>query len=229
MVGGLRAGPALPRFAKLPDTRAQREGKNLGPHFPCMEDCYRLARSLIVPERAAAASTIAATLELFGEGALGFALDRRMRVAPLCGGETYREASPALARLGIDVDGWPAPPAGLFVVEERTVYLRSRSSMTVAHEFGHALDCALGGGVYRSGIDPLLRRLFVSASRFVTPYAATGIDEYFAEALRAYVEANDNASHWPRATKSRLRSIDPELYAYIQRLFRIDFHAPASN
>ena len=26
--------------------------------------------------------------------------------------------------------------------------------MTVAHEFGHALDCALGGGVYLSGVDP---------------------------------------------------------------------------
>ena len=111
-----------------------------------------------------------------------------------CGpGELYREASHALARLGIDVDAWPAPPAGLFVVEERALYLRSRSPMTVAHEFGHALDCALGGGVYRSGIDPQIRALFASAMSFVTPYAATGVDEYFAESLRAYVEANDDA------------------------------------
>ena len=72
-------------------------------------------------------------------------------------GEPYRAASAALARLGIDVDAWPAPPAGLFVVEERTLYLRSRGAMTVAHEFGHALDCALGGGVYRSGVDPRVR------------------------------------------------------------------------
>jgi len=136
-------------------------------------------------------------------------------------------ASPALARLGIDVDAWPAPPAGLFVVEERTVYLRSLSTMTVAHEFGHALDCALGSGVYRSGIDPHLRQLFVTARTFVTPYAASGIDEYFAEGLRAFVEANDPASHWPRATKARLRNIDPGLYDYIDRLFSVDFHAAA--
>ena len=139
----------------------------------------------------------------------------------------YREASPALARLGIDVDSWPAPPAGLFVVEERTVYLRSRSVMTVAHEFGHALDCALGGGVYRSGIDPQIRRLFINARSFITPYAATGIDEYFAEGLRAYVEANDPASHWPRATKRRLQTIDPQMFEYIERLFALDFCAAA--
>ena len=158
-----------------------------------------------MPHRPAGASAIAATLERFGAGALRFALDHHTRVAPLHRGEMYREASPALARLGIDVDNWPAPPAGLFVVEERTVYLRSRSAMTVAHEFGHALDCALGGGVYRSGIDPQIRRLFIDARSFVTPYAATGIDEYFAEALRAFVEANDPASHWPRATRARLK------------------------
>jgi hypothetical protein len=173
------------------------------------------------------ASAVVATLERFGSGALSFAVSRQSRVAPLHGGETYREASPALARLGIDVDNWPAPPAGLFVVEERTVYLRSRSAMTVAHEFGHALDCALGDGVYRSGIDPNLRRLFVSAQHFVTPYAATGIDEYFAEALRAYVEVNDVTSHWPRATKARLRKIDPALHDYVMRLFSGDFRAAA--
>jgi hypothetical protein len=192
-----------------------------------MGDGYNLARALIVPNRPLGAAAISATLERFGAGALRYALERNTRVAPLHRGECYRDASPALARLGIDVDAWPAPPAGLFVVEERTVYLRSRSAMTVAHEFGHALDCALGGGVYRSGIDPHIRRLFVNARAFVTPYAATGIDEYFAEALRAYVEANDPASHWPRATKARLRCIDPELFAYVERLFRISFSAAA--
>jgi hypothetical protein len=192
-----------------------------------MGDCYSLARELIVPNRPTGASTIATTLERFGTGALSFARERHTRVAPLHRGETYAEASPALARLGIDVDAWPAPPAGLFVVEERTVYLRSRSAMTVAHEFGHALDCALGGGVYQSGIDPQIRRLFINARSFITPYAATGIDEYFAEGLRAFVEANDPASHWPRATKSRLHSVDPALYDYIERLFLSEFRAAA--
>jgi hypothetical protein len=181
-----------------------------------------LLRAIIAPGRPVGAAAVAATLERFGSGALAYAAARAVRVAPLHRGELYRDASPALARLGIDVDAWPAPPAGLFVVEERTVYLRSRSPMTVAHEFGHALDCALGGGVYRSGLDPQVRRCFLAARRFVTPYAATGIDEYFAEALRAFVEINDPASHWPRATKVRLRRVDPGLYAYVERLFDVD-------
>lgn len=126
---------------------------------------------------------------------------------------------PALKRLGIDVDAWPAPPAGLFVVEERCVYLRSRSAMTIAHEFAHALDCALGGGVSRSGIDPGIRNAFASASAFVTPYAATGIDEYFAESVHAYVGANDPASPWPRATRERLNRVDPAIDAIIADIF----------
>ncbi|MHB1549572.1 MAG: hypothetical protein ACYCX6_00025 [Vulcanimicrobiaceae bacterium] len=101
-------------------------------------------------------------------------------IRPLGRSEKYNDASPALRRLGIDVDSWPAPPAGLFVVEEQTVCVRSRSAMTIGHEFGHALDCALGGGVYRSGIDPAIRAAFGTAQQFVTPYAATGLDEYFA-------------------------------------------------
>ena len=129
--------------------------------------------------------------------------------------------------MGVDVAAWPAPPAGLFVVEERSVYLRSRSPMTVAHEFGHALDCALGGGVYRSGIDPRVRALFCAAHAFVTPYAATGLDEYFAESLRAYVDANDPTSVWPPATRERLARIDPAMCAYIEELFATAFEEAA--
>ena len=134
--------------------------------------------------------------------------------------ERYCEVSPALGRLGIDVDGWPAPPAGLFVVEERTVYLRSRSPMTIAHEFAHAIDCALGGGVYLSGVNPEIRSAFLGARCFVTPYAATGIDEYFAESIRALVEVNDRASHWPKATKARLQSADPAMFEIVESLLR---------
>lgn len=167
------------------------------------------------------------TLARFGAAALTFAADAGARVVLLQGAERYRDASPALARLGIDVDAWPAPPAGLFVVEERALYLRSRSPMTVAHEFGHALDCALGNGVYRSGIDPRVRAHFAAARSFVTPYAATGIDEYFAESLRAYVGINDPASPWPRATPARLRRIDPEMFEYVDGIFRTEFRAAA--
>jgi hypothetical protein len=188
------------------------------------KDALSIARRLFESDRRRAAEQpVLETLLRFGRGALAYALRNRIRVMLLRQGELYRQASPALARLGIDVDAWPAPPAGLFVVEERALYLRSRSPMTVAHEFGHALDCALGGGVYRSGIDPKVRALFAGAARFVTPYAATGVDEYFAEALRAYVEANDSGSPWPRATRARLRHNDPAMHDFVERLFIEEF------
>jgi hypothetical protein len=172
---------------------------------------------------ASSCPAIIATLNRFGEGAIAFAHRASIRVVPLARGDRYDARSPALRRLGVDVDAWPAPPAGLFVVEERTVYLRSHSAMTVAHEFGHALDCALGAGVYRSSIDPVLRSLFTNARSFVTPYAATGLDEYFAENMRAFVEINDAASFWPRVSRERLRQIDPEMHRYLERLFTGEF------
>lgn len=168
---------------------------------------------------------VSATLERFGAAALRYAKRHSIKIVTLGRKERYDARSAALKRLGVDVDAWPAPPAGLFVVEERTMYLRSRSAMTVAHEFGHALDCALGGGVYLSSIDPVLKALYADARGFVTPYAATGADEYFAESVRAYVEANDGASFWPRATRERLRRIDRPMYEFVSHVFSQAFKA----
>ena len=130
----------------------------------------------------------------------------------------YRAASPVLRRLGLDVDAWPVVPAGLFVVEERTVYLRTVDVMTIVHEHGHALDCALGGGIYRSGRDPRVREAYRNARKFVTPYAATSIDEWFAEGVRACVEANVSPSPWPKVTRERFREIDPVGYQLVVKL-----------
>ncbi len=142
------------------------------------------------------------------------------RVRPLHGAERYRDVSSALRRLGVDVDAWPVPPAGLFVVEERSVYLRSRSPMTIGHEVAHAIDCALGEGIYRSGYDPQIRAAFAAARAFVTPYAASGLDEYFAECVRAYADLlNDPQSPWPRATRERLRACDPAMHAIVAEIF----------
>ncbi len=171
----------------------------------------------------AVAALVGASLARFGEPALAFATSCGIRVVPLGGAQRYRDASASLRRLSVDVDAWPVPPAGLFVVEERTVYLRSASPMTVAHEFGHALDCALGGGVYRSGYDTEIRASFANARDFVTPYAATGLDEYFAECIRAHVEVNDPHSPWPQATRGRLRAVDPPIAAYVADLFARNF------
>ena len=133
--------------------------------------------------------------------------------------QTFSEVSPALRRLAPGIDRWPIPPAGLFVTEERTIYLRSKSPMTVCHEAGHALDSALGGGVYLSGIDPKIRRAFAAASAFVTPYAASACDEYFAESVRAWIGANDPHSLWPRVTKERLATVDPRMFGIVSQLF----------
>ncbi|HEY4441833.1 MAG TPA: hypothetical protein VGN14_15335 [Candidatus Elarobacter sp.] len=164
-------------------------------------------------------------LDRFGPGPLRVASAGGTRLVHLRGGERYRDRSAVLRRLGSGVDDWPVPPAGLFVVEERAIYLRSTSVMTVAHEFAHALDCALGGGVYLSGLDPRIRRAFAEAEQFVTPYAASGLDEYFAESLRAWVEANDARSPWPLATRARLRAVDPAMAAVLEALFANDLAA----
>lgn len=158
------------------------------------------------------AASVGSILQRFPARLVALAAEQRCAVRVLEPGQAYRDASPALARLGIDVDAWPAPPAGLFVVEERALYLRSLSPMTVAHEFGHAVDCALGSGVYYSGVTPAVRAAFAEARSFVTPYAATGLDEYFAESLRAYVGVNDPASPWPKALRERLRRVDPAMH-----------------
>ena len=174
------------------------------------------------PHRLAA---IEAVLRLFGAGARAAAARAGIQIVALDSGQRFDDRSRALKRLGAGVDSWPLPPAGIFVVEERTVYLRSTSPMTVAHEFGHALDCVLGGGAYLSSVDPRIRRAFARATAFVTPYAASACDEYFAECLRAFVEINDPHSLWPRATRDRLWSVDPRMAAIVASLFEFDLTA----
>lgn len=159
------------------------------------------------------------TLTKFGEATLERMREAGGKIYILAKGQKYAEASPELSRLGIDVDAWPAPPAGLFVVVERTVYIRTCCAMTIAHECGHLLDCTLGNGIYFSGTSAEIRNAFINARSFVTPYAATGIDEYFAEATRAWVEANTKTSHWPPATRERLQRIDPTMYAIVENIF----------
>jgi len=163
---------------------------------------------------------VVAALSYYSLALLRRTAEAGCRIRTLVDEDRYSDASAALRRLGVDVDGWPVPPAGLFVVEERTVYLRSRSRMTIGHEVGHAIDCALGDGVYRSGFDPQIRAAFAAARSFVTPYAATGLDEYMAEALRAFADGlNDEQSPWPAATRARLRSCDPAMHAIVADLF----------
>ena len=140
----------------------------------------------------------------------------------------YDDASPALREMGVNVDGWPSSPAGLFVVPEATLYVRNISTMTIVHELGHAFDLALGGGTeYLTTSDTPLRLAYAQESRFVTPYAASAVDEYFAESFRAMCEANDERSPWPDATRERLsRSlIAPIISALFERFASVEVAA----
>lgn len=153
----------------------------------------------------------------YGENAVAFAERAGTKVRVLRPGEEYRVASKVLSRMGSGAV--PENAAGLFVVAERTVYLRSTSDMVVAHEFAHALDCSAGRGLYYSAIAPQVRRAYNAATGFVTPYAASACDEFFAESVRAYVEVNDVHSFWPKATKQALRAKTPEMYAIVEKFF----------
>jgi hypothetical protein len=124
--------------------------------------------------------TFHSTLQRYPRRIIELLVKNSTRIVPLLETQRYSDVSGALRRMRVDVDGWPVPPAGLFVIEERTMYVRSLSPMTIAHELGHALDCALGGGIYYSGISSRIRRAFAGAREFVTVYSATGLDEYFA-------------------------------------------------
>ena len=64
-----------------------------------------------------------------------------------------------------------------------------------------------------------IREAFVSATGYVNEYAASGLDEYFAESVRAYVEVNDDRSSWLPLTRHDLFLRDPRMFRIIERLF----------
>lgn len=160
-------------------------------------------------------------LAAFGGRALAAAVAGRVRIAIVPAERRFSDFSPAVARLVPGIDDWSAPPSGLFVVEERRVLLRDRAmTMTVAHEFAHALDAVLAEKPrsYFSYESAELRRCFATASGFVNEYAASGLDEYFAESLRAYVEVNDSRCAWLPLTRYELKTRDPRMFELIERL-----------
>lgn len=167
----------------------------------------------------AARAAIDMVLQRVGPDVCEVLADGGGRIVVLEPNQRFDEASAVLARMMCGVDGWPIPPAGLFVVEERTVYLRAVSEMTIGHELMHLTDCVLGGGVYLSNVDPRIRRMFASARGFVSPYAASACDEWWAESARAYFGFNDPGSLWPPVSPERLEERDPEMYRFVRKTF----------
>lgn len=171
---------------------------------------------------ASAHAALTALVGRMGDDVNEVLADAGCRYVVLDAGQRYADVSAVLRRISAGVDGWPIPPAGLCVVEERLVILRSLSPMTVIHETAHLLDLVLGGGVYLSGVDPRIRGAFAAATAFVTPYAASACDEYMAESQRAWHGefSNDPHSLWPRATRERLHQVDPRMYGIVRAIFQ---------
>jgi hypothetical protein len=169
---------------------------------------------------------IVRALAAFGEHALAKAVEARVKISIVPERQRYAEYSPAVAKLIPGIDDWSAPPSGLFVVEERRVLLRSKAmAMTAAHEFAHALDSVLATRPrsYFSYESEELRYYFGTATGFVNEYAASGLDEYFAESVRAYLEINDSRCAWLPLTRQGLHARDPRMFALIERLFGSNF------
>jgi hypothetical protein len=168
------------------------------------------------------AATVRETISLYPSHLREIVSAAGIRVVLFPAVELFRQHSPYLRRRRFRADVSDEPPAGVFVLIERTLYLRDSSPKTVAHEYAHALDCALGGGVFLSHVSQPIRRAFRKAQRrgeFVTPYAAKNRQEYFAEGARSMVEVNDSRSAWPPVSRERLREVDPDLFGIMEALF----------
>jgi hypothetical protein len=189
-------------------------------------DFARKAADKLFGKRAPAA--LRRVLGSFGEAALACACKAGVTICIVPAEIRFSEASASVARCVPGIDDWSAPPSGLFVVEDRRVLLRDRAlSMTAAHEFAHALDASLAARAksYYSFENEELRYYFATATGYVNEYAASGLDEYFAESVRAYVEVNDPACAWLPLTRQDLFLRDPRMFALVERLFASGFSA----
>jgi hypothetical protein len=162
----------------------------------------------------------------FGISALKRAVRGGIRALIVPQDRSFSRYSRSVASLVPDIDRWQAPPAGLFVLDERLLMLRTGAlRMAAAHEFAHALDAVIAEKPrsYFSFENAQVREAFASATGFVNEYAASGLDEYFAESVRAYVEVNDARSSWPPLTRHDLATRDPRMFSLIEQLFKTDF------
>ena len=173
-------------------------------------------------------SDLVAALAPYGDVALGAAVRGHVSIALVPEGRPFASFSSSVARCAPSIDEWASPPSGLFVVDERRLLLRARSlRMTAAHEFAHALDALLARKKrsYFSYESEELRYYFATSTGYVNEYAASSLDEYFAESMRAYVEVNDERCAWLPLTRQDLFLRDPRMFALIERLFRSSLSA----
>ncbi len=193
---------------------------------PYEDACYLVGKLLQrTPPR-----TLVAALACFGRAALERAIAGGIRAVIVPANRPFAQCSRSVASLAPEIDRWHAPPVGLFVLEERLLLLRPHAlRMAAAHEFAHAFDAVMAQQPrsYLSFESPDIREAFVSATGYVNEYAASGLDEYFAESVRAYVEVNDDRSSWLPLTRHDLFLRDPRMFRIVERLFATVMQAQA--
>ncbi len=167
-------------------------------------------------------------LEFIPESVLECCSSQGIKVRPLRSGETYTEVSPYIRNLDLsasDREYIHRSAAGMFVRPERTAYLARHNPETVVHEFGHAFDCALGRGSYLSTsfAFQLIYHEACCAGRFITDYAGSQFDEFFAESFRAFLGVNHDQAgigHPRFATPEMLRRLHPAMFSMMERLVK---------
>lgn len=229
--GALDAAIAQLRRLQNPQLGAYRRGSITLLSEPFNGVPGAVVRSASGPARAAIRAMMTSepprplveALASFGDMALQAAVSAGVSIAMVPEGAPFASFSSSVARCAPAIDDWPSPPSGLFVVDERRILLRARSlRMTAAHEFAHALDAILAckKRSYFSYESEELRYYFATSTGFVNEYAASSLDEYFAESVRAYVEVNDERCAWLPLTRQDFYLRDPRMFALVERLFR---------
>ena len=221
IVGSLRRlqNPHISTY-RLGDALVLSEPFNAVPSIVPPASIRTATRAVRVMFEARPPTKIVRALAAFGEKALAAAVAGGVHISIVPERKRYSEVSRAVARLVPGIDDWSAPPSGLFVVEEKRILLRDRAlTMTVAHEFAHALDAVLAkkSRSYFSYESDELRRCFATTAGFVNEYAASALDEYFAESVRAYLEVNDSHCAWLPLTRFELKTRDPKMFDLVER------------
>lgn len=145
-------------------------------------------------------------------------VDHNMRFVALERGEEFIEASSTVRCWSEDMRAYVKDARGLFVHEDRTVYLRQVTPLNlIVHEAGHAIDMTLGVGLEsRSRRDPIIVGEFKRAQErnaFITPKAAEHVGEFFAEAVRAHAGVGEDVS------REKLFDLHPHTCVAIDRCF----------
>lgn len=124
------------------------------------------------------------------------------------------------------------------VGEENLLHLASdvyAGENILVHEFGHTffdMGVARGpGGSTRQAELNALYNAAIQAGTYANTYAATNSQEYWAEALQSYYDANieaipSNGIHNSIDTRVELRAADPNLVDFIELYFEDDAYRP---